>query len=116
MEIDANLFELCDYLWNSGYLETLFLELFRLHECQITKIYEVYRQKYVLDSGTNYMVLLETIFNDEFDVEKYRYWRDVRNRLVVGAISLKNREYENGCMFLCDIIKAVEEWKYINIL
>lgn len=116
MEIDANLFELCDYLWNSGYLETLFLELFRLHECQITKIYEVYRKNYVLYSGTNYMALLETILNDEFDVEKYQYWRDVRNRLIFGEISLKNREYENGCMFLCDIIKAVEEWKYINIL
>lgn len=62
------------------------------------------------------MVLFEIIFNGEFDVEKYQYWRDVRNRLIFGAISLKNQEYENGCMFLCDIIKAVEEWKDINIV
>lgn len=117
MKIDVNLFGLCDYLWNSGYLETLFLELFRLHEYQITKVCEVYRQKYVqIYSETKYMVLFEIIFNGEFDVEKYQYWRDVRNRLIFGAISLKNQEYENGCMFLCDIIKAVEEWKDINIV
>lgn len=70
MKIDVNLFGLCDYLWNSGYLETLFLELFRLHEYQITKVCEVYRQKYVqIYSETKYMVLFEIIFNGEFDVE-----------------------------------------------
>lgn len=115
VDINSSLFELYDYLWNSGHLETLFLELFRLHEHQMKSLREFYQKRSDhVHFNESDLSLLRSVFNDEFDPEKYQYWRSVRDRLIGGVKPSPDFHLESGCMFLCTIIKAVDEWKRAN--
>jgi hypothetical protein len=122
-------FELCDFLWNQGALQTLFLELWRLHEAQINRLCKAYLWKewrvpadevnaFFGDAGLRVdgFRLFEAIFESPWpqvsnvNVASYEEHKLIRNQLVHGRASALPIKLEEGCIMLCEIMDALASW------
>ncbi len=100
-EIDSSLFDLCDYLWNSGHLRTLFLELFRFHKLWLRN----YWQKHKMLSLSDILELLG------IETKVYQYWQTICNQLVQGDANISDQVIEDGCEFLSLTIEALSKFQ-----
>ncbi|MBT5716894.1 MAG: hypothetical protein HOI70_08280, partial [Opitutae bacterium] len=124
-----NEFELFDFLWNCGHLQTLFVELWRLHEAQSKHFCKAEFFKTWGISGNDVNVffkteglmlegkqLLKSVFDQpfsnlpDFDSFEYKHWKDKLNQINRGFTSASSDVLENGCLFLCRVISKFAEW------
>ncbi len=123
------LFELFDYLWNAGHLQTLFAELWRLHERQINQLCKGELRKQwrvpacevnaffestllVIDGWRLFAGVFGKAWQDAAGLEKacYKEWVDFRNALIHGRSSPPSQRLEDGCVFLCSVISSLSSW------
>ena len=123
------LFELCDYLWNSCNFQSLFLELWRLHETQINKLCKAELRKQwmvpafevnaffespslALDGWRLFAGIFGRTWQDAAILEKSEHhaWADLRNTLIHGRSSASPQRLEDGCVFLCSAILSLSTW------
>jgi len=122
-------FQLCDYLWNQGEFQALFVELWRIHESQINRLckaqllnqwafpeYEVnvfFSEDELIVDGWNFF---QTVF--EISLSKaiganaieYQSWQSLRNKVVHGLLTPEPAELESGCVAICEIICHLGQW------
>lgn len=122
-------FEICDYLWNADHLDTLFLELWRLHDGQIYRLCaaELYTQWKVPAIEINIffegrilavsrLKLFKSVFDKDLfiivgvDQSAYQQWSLLRNLLTSGYVSATRQQLEDGCKFLCNVIESLGAW------
>lgn len=127
--LNSRVFDLCDYLWNQGYLSSLFVELWRLHERQINQFCKaVFRKEWrVSASEVNAFFedrslaidgwrLFKAVFDNswlqltDFDDRQYKDWLALRNNLIHGRSTATREKLEEGCLFLCRAIEAMVKW------
>lgn len=129
--INPEEFELCDYLWNTERFPTLYVELWHLHELQITRLCKAVVSKdwgiparEVNDFFDNDAVVIDgwRLFNGVFGTTwqaggghgeeiSYREWKNVRNQLVHGrSSSIGISRLEEGCVYLCTVIQATADF------
>jgi hypothetical protein len=123
------LVELCDYLWNAGYLQSLFVELWRLHERQINKFCKAELRKQWRVPAVEVNAFFESpslaidgwrLFTGVFgktwqgavglDDSRYRSWGELRNTLTHGRASAPRQRLEDGCVFMCSTIQSLADW------
>jgi hypothetical protein len=122
-------YDLCDYLWNTGNFDTLFVELWRLHEGQINRLSKAYLRKvwripayevnaFFGDKGVSIdgWRLFELLFDlgwqnaTGIDQDTHIFWVKIRNQLVHSRSSIEQTKIEQGCVYLCDIINKLSNW------
>ncbi|MEI6837230.1 MAG: hypothetical protein WCK56_05460 [Alcaligenaceae bacterium] len=123
------LFNLTDYLWNSGRIDTLFVELWRLHESQINRLCKaVFRKEWKVAAGE-----VNAFFeNSDLAIDGWRLfggvfdksWKQVtgtdediyknlvrmRNQLMHGRSTASTAMLEQGCTSLCRIVESLANW------
>ena len=128
-ELQPNLFNLCDYLWNIGAFETLFIELWRLHESQVVRLCKAilckihYVPPHKVNNFFRQRCLSVDIFRKMLDLlgekkpglagsfmDKFSDWLTIRNRLVHGDIECAELGLEKGCVFVCESIARLAAW------
>jgi hypothetical protein len=126
---DHRLFVLCDYLWNAGYFQLLFMELWRLHSAQIIKVSKAQLRMHwkvadrdVSDFFQNPSItidifrLFKGIFGVEWheptniDLTEYKRFSQLHNCLNQGRLFSESGPWEDGCMFLCSAIESMAIW------
>lgn len=126
---NLHFFTLCDYLWNQGHLESLFIELWRIHKRQIKQLCVATFQKDWLVSAAEvnaffkeepksidnwklFSLALAVPFQDASKVSKidYEEWVSFHDSLINCHSLAEKSSLENGCSFLCAVIKALAEW------
>jgi hypothetical protein len=122
-------FELCDYLWNRELFQTLYLELWRLHEAQINRLCKAQLRKtwripaaqvnalfgdhglridgWKLFQGVFAKDLIKAIKATKVNYQKYV---NIRNRLVHARGYVSSSELEKGCAAICQIINQLARW------
>lgn len=127
--IDPALFDLCDYLWNSARYQTLFIELWRLHDSQIKRLCTavLYKEWGVPASEINSFFGHEAmavdsrrLFNGVFadgwqsvsceSETTHQEWGKVRRQLLQGRDDVEPARLEAGCVYLCAVVQAVAAW------
>lgn len=127
--INPELFDLCDYLWNSECYQTLFIELWRLHESQIKRLCKtlVLKEWNVPAGEVNAFFdrevvsidgwrLFNGLFGDAWQSVSgqseitHQFWGKVRNQLVQGCDAVEPTQLEAGCVYLCTVIQAFAAW------
>jgi len=122
-------FQLCDYLWNQGEFQTLFVELWRIHDGQINRLCKAFFRKslcvpsrevnmFFSSEGLNVdgWILFNAVFQIPWshaasvDEIEYLHWKKVRNQLVHGRSTVHPAQLEQGCVALCEIIRRLAEW------
>ena len=122
-------FELCDYLWNQGEFQTLFVELWRLHAEQINRLCkasfrkewaEPAREVNTFFSSDGLMVDGWKLFNEVFEIPwsavtaigeaDHQNLQRIYNQIVRGRLSVSPTELEQGCILLCVMIQGLAEW------
>jgi hypothetical protein len=128
-ETQPNQFQLCDYLWNQGEFQTLFLELWRIHELQIIRLCKVSFIKewdvpanevnlYFSNNGVIHdgWILFNTIFGisvitaASIEDSDYKYWSGVRKQIINGRLSIEPSELVRGCVFVSEAIRGLALW------
>ncbi|MEQ8612611.1 MAG: hypothetical protein RIC37_01200 [Gammaproteobacteria bacterium] len=127
--IYPSLFKLYDYLWNTCQLETLYLELWRLHERQINNLCKAVIRKewsvpvsdinsFFEDSASviDGRYLFIGVFGQNWqsaaciDEEAYNQWGILHKKLVHGHSTTPNQVLVDGCMFFCHALEALVAW------
>jgi hypothetical protein len=122
-------FQLCDYLWNEGEFQTLFVELWRIHESQINRLCKVqFRKLWSVpaheinkffsceDWSVDYWRLFSVVFNASWatvagvDDGEYQTWHRIRNQVIQGRSSIEPAELEQGCVAICEVIGRLAQW------
>ena len=122
-------YELSDYLWNQGEFETLFLELWRLHEAQINRLCnaQLCKQWRVpaaevnaffgedglrMDGWKLFATVFEVSWSQIVRIETVdcRHWMKTRNQIIHGRSSVSPEKVEEGCVALCGLIQRLAEW------
>lgn len=120
---------LLDYLWMSGEMAALFVELWRLHEGQINKLCKAVLRKEWQVPAREVNAFFESpalaidgwrlfvgVFGASWQAasgvssDVYPEWVSLRNQLVHGRGTLPKQLLEDGCVFLCGIIAALAAW------
>lgn len=133
--INPRLFELCDYLWNTEQFPTLFIELWRLHESQISRLCQaVLRKEWQVpvrevnaffdhDSvAVDGWRLFNGLFGNTLqtvrgqDETTHLEWVSVRNQLVHGRGSVEPSRLEEGCVYLCTVIQTIAVWAKTSMI
>lgn len=128
-QIDPAVFDLCDYLWNAGQYQPLFLELWRIHETQITrlckaKLYEEWgvpvreMNLFFADEGSEVegRRIFTGVFGDILesacgDSEAAHHSRIIiRDQLLRGRTSPDATQLEEACVAFCEAIQAMATW------
>ncbi|MCP5268578.1 MAG: hypothetical protein H6943_05995 [Zoogloeaceae bacterium] len=127
--IDRRLFELFDYLWNVGHLQTLYIELWSLHKRQINLFCKAALLREWMVPG----VEANAFFNDSkligdscrifqgifgvswqsisgLDQSAYLGWLELSNRLINGCCSTHIEVIRDGCLFLSYTIEKLASW------
>jgi hypothetical protein len=123
------LFELFDYLWNTGHLQSLFVELWRLHELQINKLCKaVFRKEWRVpasqvnkffdeshlrvDGWKLFKAVFSISWHEATGVSKQAYcdWIKLRNQLIHGRASASRERLKEGAIFLCQGIQGLAAW------
>jgi hypothetical protein len=122
-------FQALDILWNMGRLETLFVELWRLHESQINKMCKAQFRKvwgvsaqdvnaFFASDGVRVdgWKLFELVFEGSWlnatgsSETEHRKWVQVRNQLIHARGSIRPSELDAGVSYLSDIIAKLADW------
>jgi hypothetical protein len=122
-------YALLDYLWMSGEMATLFIELWRLHESQINKLCKAVLRKEWRVPASEVNVFFESpvlaidgwrlfvgVFGSSWQAalgvsgDTYAEWVRLRNRLVHGRGTVPKQLLQEGCVFLCGVIAALATW------
>jgi hypothetical protein len=122
-------FQALDILWNMGRLETLFVELWRLHESQINKMCKAQFRKvwgvsaqdvnaFFASDGVRVdgWKLFELVFEDSWlgatgsSETEHIKWVQVRNQLIHARGSIRPLDLEAGVAYLSDVIVKVADW------
>ena len=120
---------LWDYLWNDQQFETLFIDLWRMHETQIDRLCRAVFQKEwrVPVSEVNLFFGEQSasidgarLFLQVFGVSvstvlllnetEYSEWRKARNQVVHGRLALKPEDLEYGCIYLVSVLDQLADW------
>lgn len=128
-KISPQLFELCDYLWNTDHLQDLFFTLLRLHERQLDKLcmMELYKQwkvpaieinAFFEDPSLNIdrSKLFKSVFKkdwstiDSIDQSSYHEFLILSKLLPKHCASITHQQLEEGCIFLCNTTMALASW------
>jgi hypothetical protein len=128
-KIDGVHYQLCDYLWNSRMLQTLIIELYRLHERQInrlckamfckvwrTPVCEVDAFFECCPFAVDVWRLFEAVFEKSLAVasgcseEEYKDWVKMCDQLFHVSIHVSPDKIEEGCVYFCGIIKSIGIW------
>jgi hypothetical protein len=123
------LFDLCDYLWNSCHFDSLFVELWRLHEKQLIMLSkaELLKQwsvpvfevnaffespSFAKDGWRLFAVIFGKTWQNaaSLDISEYQTWVDLRNALFHGRSAAPSQCLEDGCIFLCSAIISLSSW------
>ena len=126
---NPRLFGHYDYLWNTGYVQTIFVELWRLHESQINRLCKAELRKRWRVSATELNDFFESssfaidgwrLFEGVFglswksaldiDVSFYRALVNLRNQLILGRAWAPRKTLVEGCVFLCSVIESLTKW------
>jgi hypothetical protein len=117
-----------DYLWSTSSFETLFIELWRIHEKQIIQFCKAHLMKTLripsaevsdfLETGVSLggWPLFELVFEESWlaasgvNSENYHQWAKVRNQLIHGRGSFSPSQLGNGCEFLSGAILSLRAW------
>ena len=118
-----------DFLWMSGQMDTLFVELWRLHESQLIKLCKAALCKEWGVSAREVSAFFETtalaiegfkLFAGVFGsvghlaigdmTETYAEWSSLRTRLLRGRALESNQRLEEGCIFLSKAIVSLADW------
>jgi hypothetical protein len=127
--INPKLFELCDYLWNTEQFQTLFVELWLLHERQINKLCKAVLRKewkvaasevnaffensdLAIDGWRLFVGVFEKSWQEAtgIDEETLRGWVRMRNQLVHGRSTVRRDMMETGCLHLCKALESLAAW------
>jgi len=127
--IDPALFDLCDYLWSSARYQTLFIELWRLHDSQITRLCKAVLNKEWGVPATEINSFFDDeavsadgwrLFNGLFtdgwqsvsgqSETTHQAWSKVRNQLLQGRDDVELSQLEAGCVYLCVVVQAFATW------
>lgn len=127
--IDPDAFELFDYLWNTKRFQTLFLELSRLYESQISNLcmaalcgeWRVPAPEVIefLDQAGRSLDghrLFRGVFGDTWDAvtgqraEAHDEWFRVRDRLLLARDTVAPELLEAGCVYLCGVVQSLAVW------
>lgn len=127
--INQRLFELCDYLWNTEQFQTLFIELWRLHERQINTlcIAELLKEWNVpahevnslfenpgmaIDGWRLFVGVFDKSWQETTGIEEETHadWVRLRNQLVHGFGSAPRDLLEAGCLYLCKALESLAAW------
>lgn len=127
--IDRRLYELLDYLWNTGSLETLFLELWRSHEAQINRLCraELLKQWQVpaieicrffehASPAIDGWRLFTGVFGQSGEsvldpnAANYMALRNILNTLLHGGTGIPLDTLDEGSVRLCSIIESLAAW------
>lgn len=125
---DPEVFEICDYLWNTGRYDSLFAELWRLHQRQL---YTMCRSLLVdewsikEDDVAEFMngfarinetdQLFAKVYERPCTVcagvsdESYLHWKSISERIARGEL-VSSEQLIEGSVFLCRLIEAVDAW------
>ena len=128
-EIDGVQFELCDYLWNGRRLQSLFIELYRLHERQIKQLCKaLFHRKWHVSSGevkaffedaalsTDGWRLFQLVFGESSvkasgsSEDAHTEWVMVLDQLLHGGADIFDGKLEEGCIYLCGAIEGLAKW------
>ena len=128
-DIDVAHYQLCDYLWNNRVLQSLFIELYRLHEHQINQLckamfYKVWRvpacevSAFFEDDtlAIDRWRLFQAVFGKSWEEasgcseEKHKDWVKVCSQLIHGCAHILPDKIEEGCVYLCNILDGVAKW------
>ena len=120
---------LLDYLWMSGEIATLFVELWRLHEGQIIKLCKAVLRKEWQVPAREVNAFFESpalaidgwrlfvgVFGASWQAasgvsgDAYPEWVRLRNQLIQGRGTAPKQRLEDGCVFICGIIAALAAW------
>lgn len=120
---------LLEYLWMSGEVATLFVELWRLHESQISKLCKavLVREWQVPTHEVNVFFersglaidgwrLFAGVFGSSWQAasgvtgDTYLEWLRLRNQLIHGRTTAPKQRLEAGCIILCEIIATLAAW------
>lgn len=129
MDSQPQRFDLCDYLWNSGEFQSLFIELWRIHESQINRMCKAqFRKEWhipakqvneffgedglTIDGWRLFNAVFEISWSSAAKVDHsvYRRWQITRNQLIHGRSFIDNVELELGCVAICDFIRCLADW------
>lgn len=124
--INPELWSLGDYLWNSEHFDTLFVELWRLHERQIKRLcIAVFCKEWSVaavdvntffencDLAIDGSRLLEGVFGESFqhakstDVQICKDLVRMRNQMLHGRCSEPRLVLERGCIALCQLVESL---------
>jgi hypothetical protein len=128
-DLDAESHELCDYLWNSRRYESLFIELYRLQECQVNRMCSSFVREQCRVPATEAdaffggdslaldgWLLFQAVFGESWasavgaKEDAHREWVTIRNRLVHGRVHIAPDKLEEGCVYLCSVIEKLAKW------
>lgn len=122
-------FELCDYLWNQELFQTLYLELWRLHETQINRLCKAQLRKIARIPaaqvnalfGDNQLridgwKLFKAIFSDKWTnviglkVPIFLKYVKIRSQIIHAREHVSPNELEKGCIGICQFINRLAKW------
>lgn len=128
-KLQPDLFLLCDYLWNSGNFQSLFLELWCLYERQINRlckaqllkewavpaveINELFNNPHLVNFRKKlFLEIFDMLENQEFTLPfvEVTKWAGICSQLVQGRALVSHQELEEGCIFLCNSIVSIATW------
>ena len=132
--INKKLYEHCDYLWNTKQHQTLYIELWRLHESQINRLCKATIRKEWAVSARDINTFFEDesllvdgwqLFKEVFgnswqsasgqSERTHQTWLKVRNQLIHGRGLVEPAHFEAGCAYLCNIIESLAIWGLTQI-
>jgi len=128
-QISPAMFSMGDYLWQTGTFETLFVELWRCHEGQVTRLCKatLFKDWRVpareinvffdgLGSEVNARRLYAVTFGKNWpdatgvDQGAYEEWFRLWRELICGRSVVAKDELERGCVYLCGAIHSLAVW------
>jgi hypothetical protein len=120
---------LCDYLWNQGEFQTLFVELWRIHDSQINRLCKAqFRKEWTVPAhevnaffssdtlNVDGWKLFSAAFNESLqyaagvDDGEYQAWYRIRNQVVHGRSTITEAKLEEGCVVICHLIARLAQW------
>jgi hypothetical protein len=127
--IDPSVHELCDFLWNRGDFDSLFLRLWRFHGSQILRFCKATlqaewnipaREIDALTDDPRFDLDHELFFTGVFGQswqraigigeEAHKDWAAIHDRLVRSRSSFEPGRLEEGCIYLCNTIQELAAW------
>lgn len=122
-------YNICDFLWNQGAFQTLFIELWRLNEEQINCLCKAHLLKEWLIPETavnaffeadgvavSGMRLFEALFEIKWNTvtgiaeSDVKAWVKIRDQLIQARSSNGPAELEQNCVYLCEAIRKLADW------